>query len=44
MVTYSGEDEEWVDIYLEKFYHMYEEMRELEKQGGPCRIIIFSDY
>lgn len=44
MVTYSGENEEWVYIYLEKFYHMYEEMRELEKQGGPCRIIIFSDY
>ena len=44
MVTYSGEEEEWVEIYLEKFYRIYEEMRELEKQGGACRIIFFSDY
>ena len=44
MVAYSGEDEEWVEIYLEKLYRMYEEMRELEKRGGACRIIIFSDY
>ena len=42
IVTYSGEDEEWVDIYLEKFYHMFEEMRELEKEGGACRIVFFS--
>ena len=44
IVTYSGEDKEWVDIYLEKFYHMFEEMRELEKEGGACRIIFFSGF
>ncbi len=44
MVTYSGEDEEWVDVYFEKLYHMFEEMRELEKEGGACRIIFFSGF
>jgi hypothetical protein len=44
MATYSGEDEAWAESYLEKFYCMYEEMHELEKQGGACRIIFFSGF
>ena len=42
MITYSGEDEEWVDIYLQRHYDIYNQMREQEKNGLPCRIIFHS--
>ena len=44
MITYSGEDEEWVDIYLQRHYDIYNQMREQEKNGLPCRIVFYSSF